>query len=1066
VFLRHSIKSFVLQVYYPQIDCICILFSRNLLGLEKDILFAFAYIPPEGSTVYNTIDDSNGICSLEVFLSQTADMHDAYIVCVGDLNSRLGTRQDFICDDSCAYIPVGNDYDVDSFSQCRNSKDLGQNSFGTSLRRMCCNLGIHVLNGRTDGDSQGEFTFISHLGKSVIDYVIASSALFNHVIDFRVLECDISHHFPISAFFRSSTALREPSVYNRVVYRWNDKCSDDFVSKQDDDTTTQLLHNFYDELPVNVNGAVDILCSIAYHVGESMRVYRGQASGQPKWWNDTCNRAKVLKYQHLNRFRETNVVDDFVTYKGSKNNFKRTCEVAQREYDKGVVSEVCRTFSTPMKMWENLKQFTRKKGTSNPIPTDTWLEYFQSLLAQANNPVDADMEQAVDECLENFNSGADELCEIEDLDGPITEEEIVTAMQHMKNGKASGPDGIALEMLKFSHVFVPCLVVLYNHILQTGVYPKKWCEGIICPIHKKGDKNDANNYRGISLLNVMSKVFTKIISDQLVVWAESNNKLCEEQCGFRRGYSTMDNCFTLQAMVQKYISRPKGRLYCLFIDFSKAFDCVNHKLLFYVLLKNGASSKVVKLIVSMYSQLKSCINVKDGLSEYFACNVGTRQGCMLSPFLFVVFLNELLEMMKANECKGVFVNENATNVFQLYFADDIADTADTVIGMQKHIDTLQLFCETYGMRVNLDKTKIIVFRRGGYLKRQERWFFQGKQVECVSYYKYLGLLYSAFLGWGKARENLAQQAEKAMNILLSFIRKYDTTTAQAFYLFDHSVSPILCYGAEVWGYEQCESIERVHYKCCKNVLKVSSNTSNAAVLGETGRHPLHIIYITRCIKYWLRLLSMDTQRYPRACYDMLVTLDNCGRSSWVTKVRQILFAYGFGYTWISQSVGNSQLFVYEFKQRLRDMSSQNWSETISNSPKLRTYSLFKSQLQPELYLSEVCVSKFRTALCRFRVSSHKLQIELGRHDYILKDNRLCKHCQSVNILAIEDEMHMLLTCPLYSNLRKRYGFEFKYTSIERFVYVLASENKCVLSRLAACDFYAFELRKNTHVFSL
>jgi hypothetical protein len=111
-------------------------------------------------------------------------------------------------------------------------------------------------------------------------------------------------------------------------------------------------------------------------------------------------------------------------------------------------------------------------------------------------------------------------------------------------------------MLKCSHACVPSLVVLYNHILQTGVYPKKWCEGIICPIHKTGEKHDANNYRGISLLNVMSKVSTKIISDRLVVWAESNNKLCEEQCGFSHGYSTKDNCFTLQAMVQKYISRP------------------------------------------------------------------------------------------------------------------------------------------------------------------------------------------------------------------------------------------------------------------------------------------------------------------------------------------------------------------------------------------------------------------------------------------------------------------------------------------------------------------------------
>jgi hypothetical protein len=115
----------------------------------------------------------------------------------------------------------------------------------------------------------------------------------------------------------------------------------------------------------------------------------------------------VLKYQHLNRFNETNAVDDFVTYTSIKNNFKRTCDVGQREYDKDVASKVCHKFSTPMKMWNNLRKCTRSKRTSNPIPTDTWLDYLQSLLAQANNPVDADMEQVVDTCLENCYLGDD-----------------------------------------------------------------------------------------------------------------------------------------------------------------------------------------------------------------------------------------------------------------------------------------------------------------------------------------------------------------------------------------------------------------------------------------------------------------------------------------------------------------------------------------------------------------------------------------------------------------------------------------------------------------------------------
>jgi hypothetical protein len=91
------------------------------------------------------------------------------------------------------------------------------------------------------------------------------------------------------------------------------------------------------------------------------------------------------------------------------------------------------------------------------------------------------------------------------------------------------------------------------------------------------------------------------------------------------------------------------------------------------------------------------------LSDYFDCTVGTRQGCMVNPLLFVLFLNELIEMLKARNCKGVFVNDDAENVISLLYPDDIACMADTVASLQQQIDCVSDFCDRYGMRINLEK---------------------------------------------------------------------------------------------------------------------------------------------------------------------------------------------------------------------------------------------------------------------------------------------------------------------------------------------------------------------------
>ena len=174
-----------------------------------------------------------------------------------------------------------------------------------------------------------------------------------------------------------------------------------------------------------------------------------------------------------------------------------------------------------------------------------------------------------------------------------------------------------------------------------GFFPEKWSYALISPIHKSGDKNKPENYRGISLQPILSKIFASILSIRLKSGCASYNVIGEEQTGFRLPRSTIDNVFCLQTIVQKYLRKKGGRLYATFVDFEKAFDRVNRKILWDKLNFQHASSKMIKMLKSMYASVQACVKTPSGLTGSFNCPVGVKQGCILSPLLFCLFLNDL-----------------------------------------------------------------------------------------------------------------------------------------------------------------------------------------------------------------------------------------------------------------------------------------------------------------------------------------------------------------------------------------------------------------------------------------
>ena len=416
---------------------------------------------------------------------------------------------------------------------------------------------------------------------------------------------------------------------------------------------------------------------------------------QPPWWDNECETAKSNKYFLLRNFRRTNNVHDHQIYKTAKCRFKNICRSKRLKFEKEKRAELINVSRNPREYWKCIKQNCNKMPNSaDQVPMESFVNYFKNLLNE-----EARLEN--DDLLQNIIQEND----ITDLEGPITNDEIISSIRNIHSNRSPGPDGICIEMFKtVQNEALPFLCSLFNEIFDKGELPQEWCKNIICLLFKSGSVKSPENYRGISLINSIGKIFTGVLTTRLQKWSEEKRVIDESQAGFRKSYSTIDNIISLQSIIQKYICRPKGRFYCIFIDFRRAFDSIPHSKLWDCLRRKGITdnSKFMKVFKSMYSQLKSCVKVKHSLSQCFECSIGTRQGCLSSPIIFSLFINDLISYLRAETDQGIFISNDIEDALAFMFADDVSCFFDTIIRLQRLINLIEKFCNSVGMKLNLN----------------------------------------------------------------------------------------------------------------------------------------------------------------------------------------------------------------------------------------------------------------------------------------------------------------------------------------------------------------------------
>jgi len=206
----------------------------------------------------------------------------------------------------------------------------------------------------------------------------------------------------------------------------------------------------------------------------------------------------------------------------------------------------------------------------------------------------------------------------------------------LNNNKAAGYDQFVNEYLKVSNQRLLSIYCnIFNIVFNSGVIPESWSIGIIQPIYKnKEDPMGPDNYKAITLVSCLGKLFTAIINNRFSLLADEINLISECQTGFRKGYSTIDNIFSIHALTSLYFSLSK-KLLCSFIDFRKAFDTVRRKGLWQKLLKFGIHGKCFDIIKNMHKNIQSCVRSQKRFSDYFPCLTAVRQG--EKPFPYLVF---------------------------------------------------------------------------------------------------------------------------------------------------------------------------------------------------------------------------------------------------------------------------------------------------------------------------------------------------------------------------------------------------------------------------------------------
>lgn len=999
--------------------------EKKFFNFVEDLYMCTIYIPPiesckkiYGENKYELWD------TLEKSILKYRD--HGQIMLMGDVNSRIGRDN--------GILEYNSDQECDYLVNNRNSYDYVTNQFGRKLLEMCRQNNLIVLNGRSMGDLQGQFTSFNYNGSAVVDYCIVSQEFINKIIYFNVLDPNhLSDHAPISVCIDAVRVVECKQVKLPQFprgFKWNEESYAAAINMDQFKIKLQkLCNNKYPGNNIGIDAFctdfTEILIGAAKLSLKKRNTPRILQSGMKyaKWYNNSLH---ILKNEVLHTGKllrkfpnDPHVRGNFIL---KKKNYKRACKRHKREYMKGIASQLDSTeFGNPGEFWRLLNSL-KSQGHNAELPSmDDLINFFKSKTQTTDN-FDQNFMHKVENSLRNNPYHKDVIS----LDQPISVTELSKAISRLSNGKSFGWDLVTNEMLKSSIQSIEKpLLKLLNRCLDLSIYPAQWCQGHIIPIYKSGNKSDPANFRPITISSCLGKVFSSILNNRISSFLEENNIISKVQIGFCKGHRTSDHLLLLKGLIDAYKYKRK-HIYSCFVDFRSAFDSVWHSGLLHKLRKTGLSSKIILILQSMYSQINTCVKRDNLVSEKFKCLRGTRQGCNMSPTLFKLFLNDLQNIFNEKECEPVCAGK--VRLGCLMFADDVLILSQSAKGLQRSLDNLNNYCHKWQLNVNLKKTKTMIFN----CKKSSHTFTFGNQIlQGTDSVCYLGFVLTPSGKFQATQRYLYDKACRALIAQRTALKGFcDISVNTELKLFESVIKPVLLYGAEVWGaymykfknnfqslnlmLSDVQSLmEKLHSRICKYILKVNKSTHNFAARLELGRYPLFINIVCKILNYYINICERSETSVVKIALKLHKSNKLC---SWYSFIKFIIEILGLDIKKITKcGIKQSKNSVFN---KLNKISEDIFLKKVQDCNKLKLFSSIKTKAGKEKYLKIISNPYDRKAITQIRLSCHKFPIETGRYLQIPNSERFCKLCK----LTLGTELHCLLECfhPILSDMRNKY----------------------------------------------
>ena len=696
--------------------------------------------------------------------------------------------------------------------------------------------------------------------KSLIDHFIVPDSVLPFVAETGIdgsLSYDISDHYPVTLKLHADChSSKLPVGVAHVNWKRRDR-GDIQLYKHN---VTEKLGPVWECLtPSNedVENLSEFIVSSLHQASVSLPVVKQRHSAshcKPYWKSaglrEPHNEMKIARNQWLAAGRPRDG-QTYVTYKAKKKAFRQAHRRAKKSQNVNLLRDIERSaeldinefYKTVRKQRQNrvecpMRRVDGSLATSDDEIREVWCEHFKALSTPILDSVESAHTASILKDLKMFEKQSHQNIETI-LDREISKKEIDKVVRTLPKSKAPGKDGITNEhVLYASDSLVNHLHMLFSWIIKCEYSPVSFRTGTIIPLYKgkNKEKSDPNNYRGITLTSVLGKILEKVILERIWEYCDGIRFPHDLQMGFRKGFGCNAAVFLLRECISHFIER-SSVCYCAFLDNQKAFDTVWHQGLFHKVYSLGINAKLWRLICQCYGNMQSCVLYRGQSSSVFPVRQGVGQGRVLSAWLFLVYINDLIvELSKSN----LGLRVGSMNIPCVLLCDDTTVPTSTPQDMIRQLQVVEKYANVWKLTYNAPKSAMVIFRCTRNKKPVNNVSFEigGSPIPVKESVVYAGVNFNASLTPKDTVLNLCKKARQNIHSLSSVgVRSGGLDPIASTKIWLRMILPCALYGCEFLtnlSKSDYLSFERLQRHFARYIQGFYVRTSSTAVVASLG----------------------------------------------------------------------------------------------------------------------------------------------------------------------------------------------------------------------------------------